>query len=220
MSHQKVTSKFPTAERLTLSSQQDPPHPDKPPPEGRPFLLRSPPKPRRPKQLIEFEVAKRRGSTNSGKKRPDEKRETSTHAEAHAKSLNQVMEKNPGKTKIPRARSKHTPATQWRRFARPSHGVTETARQELSVSLDTQTGPGDDCDTKAAEFRRVRGRRYTGIGIPKAYSIKTIAEALEVSPRTIRRWIATRKLIAHQIDGVVRITDADFRAFLAVYRCA
>lgn len=112
------------------------------------------------------------------------------------------------------------PATQWRRSARPGRGVTETARQELSVSLDTQTRPGDDSDTKAAGFRDVRGRRYTGIGVPKAYSIKTIAEALEVSPRTVRRWIATWKLIAHQIDGVVRITDADFRTFLAVYRCA
>jgi hypothetical protein len=66
MSHQKVTSKFPTAERLALSSrQQDPPHPNKPPREGRPFLLPSPPKPRRPKPLIKFEVAKHRGSTNS-----------------------------------------------------------------------------------------------------------------------------------------------------------
>jgi hypothetical protein len=66
MSHQKVTSKFPTAERLALSSrQQDPPHPNKPPREGRPFLLLSPPKPRRPKPLIESEVAKHRGSTNS-----------------------------------------------------------------------------------------------------------------------------------------------------------
>src|ERR1700758_302827 len=54
MSHQKVTSKFPTAERLALSSrQQDPPHPNKPPREGRPFLLASPPKPRRPKPLID-----------------------------------------------------------------------------------------------------------------------------------------------------------------------
>ena len=95
----------------------------------------------------------------------------------------------------------------------------ETA-EELSVSLDTQTHPGDDSDTKTAGFLDIPGRRYTGIGVPKAYSIKTIAEALDVSPRTVRRWIATRKLIAHQIDGVVRITEADFRAFLALYRCA
>jgi excisionase family DNA binding protein len=162
MSHQKVTSKFPTAERSALSSrQQDPHHPNKPPRERRPFLLPSPPKPRK---------------------------------------------------------AKLTSDTQWRRSARPSRGVTETA-EELSVSLDTQTHPGDDSDAKAAGFRDVRGRRYTGIGVPKAYRIKTIAEALDVSPRTIRRWIATRKLIAHQIDGVVRITEADFRTFLAVYRC-
>jgi excisionase family DNA binding protein len=87
-------------------------------------------------------------------------------------------------------------------------------------TVEAQTRPGDDADTKAAGFRDVRDRRYTGISVPKAYSIKTIAEALDVSPRTVRRWIATRKLIAHQIGGVVRITDADFRAFLALNRCA
>lgn len=61
MSDQKLTAKFPTA---LSSHQQDPPHPNKPPREGRPFLPPSPPKPRRLKPLIEFEVAKRRGSTN------------------------------------------------------------------------------------------------------------------------------------------------------------
>ena len=49
MSHQKITSKFPTAERLALSDrQQDPPQPNKPPREGRPFLLPSPPRPPQP----------------------------------------------------------------------------------------------------------------------------------------------------------------------------
>ena len=66
MSHQKLTGKFPTAERVAFSSRQkDPPHPNKLPREGRPFLLPSPPKPRRPKPLTEFEVARRGGSTNS-----------------------------------------------------------------------------------------------------------------------------------------------------------
>jgi hypothetical protein len=61
MSRQKVTSEFPTAERLALSSrQQDPPHPNKPPREAGPFLV-----PRMPKPLSESEVARGRGSTNS-----------------------------------------------------------------------------------------------------------------------------------------------------------
>jgi excisionase family DNA binding protein len=109
-------------------------------------------------------------------------------------------------------KAKSTPDTQSRCSARPSRGVAET--------VEAQAHPGNDSDTKAAGFWDVRGRRYGGVGVPKAYGIKTIAEALDVSPRTIRRWIATRKLIAHQIDGVVRITDADFRAFLALHRRA
>jgi hypothetical protein len=42
MSHQKLTGKFPTAERLAFSSQKDSPHPNKLQGEGRPFLLPSP----------------------------------------------------------------------------------------------------------------------------------------------------------------------------------
>jgi excisionase family DNA binding protein len=155
MSDQKVTSKFPTAERPALSSrQQDPHHPNKPPREGKSYLLPSSPGPRK---------------------------------------------------------AKPTRDTQYRRSARPSRGATEVA--------EAQTHPGDDSGTKAG-FGAVGGRPYTGIGVLKAYSIKTIAEALDVSPRTVRRWIAGRKLIAHQINGVVRITDADLRAFLALNRCA
>jgi excisionase family DNA binding protein len=72
----------------------------------------------------------------------------------------------------------------------------------------------------AAGFRDVRRRHYRGSGLPRSYSIKTIAEAEEVSSRTVRRWIKTGRLIAHQIDGLIRITDDDFRAFWARYRGA
>ena len=277
MSHQKVTSKFPTAERLALSDrQQDPPHPNKPPREGRPFLLPSPSKPRRLKPLIEFEVAKRRGSTNSladnathkrrnapsarhrgsnevssaqcfatsfrldasgqsdgfllsqmpesgmskaarGKKRPDKKRAPSTHAEAGAKSLNPVMKKIVGRQKFLEQDASIPPATQWRRSTRPSRGVTETARQEFSVSLDTQPRPGDDSDTKAAGFREVRGRRHRDNEI-RFLTIAEVAERLRVSTRTVRRWIDVGYLVAHRVGGVVRIAESDLRVFLALHR--
>jgi excisionase family DNA binding protein len=45
-----------------------------------------------------------------------------------------------------------------------------------------------------------------------------VAEALDVSPRTVRRWIANGDLIAHRINGVVRIAEDDLRAFLALHR--
>ena len=55
-------------------------------------------------------------------------------------------------------------------------------------------------------------------GLPKYYTIKAVAEALDVSPRTVRRWIANGGLIVHRVDGVVRIGEGDLRAFLAVHR--
>jgi excisionase family DNA binding protein len=60
------------------------------------------------------------------------------------------------------------------------------------------------------------GRRNTGL--PKYYSIKAVAEAIDVSPRTVRRWIADGDLIAHRVGHVVRVADADLRTFLALHR--
>src|SRR5271157_2773429 len=39
----------------------------------------------------------------------------------------------------------------------------------------------------AAVFSHARDRRNSGSGLPKYYAIKAVAEALDVSPRTIRR---------------------------------
>ena len=49
-------------------------------------------------------------------------------------------------------------------------------------------------------------------------SIKVVAEALDVSPRTVRRWIAKGDLIAHRVARVVRVAAADLRTFLAIHR--
>jgi excisionase family DNA binding protein len=62
------------------------------------------------------------------------------------------------------------------------------------------------------------GRGHRGRGLPKYYTIKTVAEALDVSARTVRRWIANGDLIVHRVDGVVRIAEGDFRSFLALHR--
>jgi excisionase family DNA binding protein len=52
----------------------------------------------------------------------------------------------------------------------------------------------------------------------KCYTIAQIAEFVEVSTRTVRRWIAEGLLVAHRINGLVRISEADFQAFLAGHR--
>jgi excisionase family DNA binding protein len=62
------------------------------------------------------------------------------------------------------------------------------------------------------------GRRHRGSGLPKYHTIKAVAEALDVSSRTIRRWIANGDLVVHRVDGVVRIAEGDLKAFLALHR--
>jgi excisionase family DNA binding protein len=53
---------------------------------------------------------------------------------------------------------------------------------------------------------------------PKFYTIEEIAECMGSSTRTVRRWVERKLLIAHRIDGLVRISEADFLAFLAAHR--
>jgi excisionase family DNA binding protein len=84
--------------------------------------------------------------------------------------------------------------------------------------MTSRTQPPGDSDTEAAAFGHARGRRHDGSGLPKYFTIKAVAEALDVSLRTIRRRITNGDLIAHRSGGVVRISEADFRAFLALHR--
>jgi excisionase family DNA binding protein len=55
-------------------------------------------------------------------------------------------------------------------------------------------------------------------GHTKFYTIEQIADCVEASTRTVRRWIDEGLLIAHKIHGLVRISEADFQAFLAAHR--
>jgi excisionase family DNA binding protein len=50
------------------------------------------------------------------------------------------------------------------------------------------------------------------------FTIAEVSDRLQVSTRTVRRWIAAGELKAHKLGGVVRISDEDLRAFLAVRR--
>ncbi len=49
-------------------------------------------------------------------------------------------------------------------------------------------------------------------------TIEQIADRTEASTRTVRRWIKNKLLIAHRIGGLVRISEADFQAFLTAHR--
>jgi excisionase family DNA binding protein len=63
----------------------------------------------------------------------------------------------------------------------------------------------------------VDGRRQRG-GLPKLHTIKAVAEAVDVSSRTVRRWIENGGLAVHRVDSVVRVAEDDLRAFLALHR--
>jgi excisionase family DNA binding protein len=52
----------------------------------------------------------------------------------------------------------------------------------------------------------------------KFFTIDQIADALNVSKRTVRRWIKDGTLVAHRFGGAVRIAGDDFAAFVSVHR--
>jgi excisionase family DNA binding protein len=52
----------------------------------------------------------------------------------------------------------------------------------------------------------------------KFYTIEQIAQCVDASTRTVRRWVEKGLLVAHRINGLVRISEADFQAFLATHR--
>ena len=53
---------------------------------------------------------------------------------------------------------------------------------------------------------------------PSFFTLDEVADRLQVSTRTLRRWIAAGELKAHRLGGVVRISGEDLRAFLALRR--
>jgi excisionase family DNA binding protein len=63
----------------------------------------------------------------------------------------------------------------------------------------------------------VGGRRRRDNEI-RFFTIAEVAERLGVSTRTVRRWIKVGDLVAYRISGVLRITESDLRAFLALHR--
>jgi excisionase family DNA binding protein len=50
------------------------------------------------------------------------------------------------------------------------------------------------------------------------FTIAEVAECVDVSTRSVRRWIKSGHLIPHRFGGAVRIAESDLRAFLAMHR--
>jgi len=47
------------------------------------------------------------------------------------------------------------------------------------------------------------------------YTVDQVADLLEVSTRTVRRWIADGDLTVHRFGRQVRISETDLRVFVA-----
>jgi excisionase family DNA binding protein len=76
--------------------------------------------------------------------------------------------------------------------------------------------PSDSVSPASGNPLPSRSRKTTEIS--KFYTIEQIADCLAVSTKTVRRWLDNKLLVAHRIGGVVRISEADFAAFLALRR--
>jgi excisionase family DNA binding protein len=109
-----------------------------------------------------------------------------------------------------------------------SRSRTVTHRDSLSEpdcpsAADSNDAAGDSKNAAgrskgprlAAPSRPGVGRRAEHL---RFFTLNEVAERLSVSSRTVRRWIKAGALPVHRIGGLVRISDADLAAFLALRR--
>ena len=59
------------------------------------------------------------------------------------------------------------------------------------------------------------GRRKADV---RFFTVGDLALQLNVSSRTVHRWIVNRQLVVHRIGRSVRVSEADLKTFLAVHR--
>jgi excisionase family DNA binding protein len=52
----------------------------------------------------------------------------------------------------------------------------------------------------------------------KFFTVAEVAQSLDVSTRSVRRWIENSELAAHRFGRAVRIAECDLEAFLTTHR--
>jgi excisionase family DNA binding protein len=50
------------------------------------------------------------------------------------------------------------------------------------------------------------------------FTVRAVAEQLDISSRTVHRWIKNNELAVHRLGGSVRISEADLKHYLAAHR--
>jgi excisionase family DNA binding protein len=53
---------------------------------------------------------------------------------------------------------------------------------------------------------------------PQFFTVRAVAEQLDISSRTVHRWIKNNELAVHRVGRSVRISEADLKQYLAVRR--
>lgn len=71
-------------------------------------------------------------------------------------------------------------------------------------------------DTEPAGGRG--GSRHRRRGQLHFFTIAEVADLLEVSTRTVHRWIVSGEIKAHRFGRSVRIAESDLSAFIAQHR--
>ena len=54
----------------------------------------------------------------------------------------------------------------------------------------------------------------TASTLNRFYTVTEVADLLEVSKRTVYRWIADRLLVIHKFGRQIRVSEANLRAFI------
>jgi excisionase family DNA binding protein len=50
------------------------------------------------------------------------------------------------------------------------------------------------------------------------FTVRAVAEQLDVSARTVHRWIKNNELVVHRVGRSVRISEVDLKLYLAAHR--
>jgi excisionase family DNA binding protein len=95
------------------------------------------------------------------------------------------------------------------RFAEFEAGVPSTTARSCrpKAAVRTKAFSGADQQANAPAYE-------------KFYTIDQVAEDLNVSLRSVRRWIQSKALVAHRFGASVRIAKSELKAFIARHRCS
>ena len=53
---------------------------------------------------------------------------------------------------------------------------------------------------------------------PQFFTVRAVAEQLDISSRTVHRWIKNNELAVHRVGRSVRISEVDLKHYLAARR--